>query len=77
MSIHGVYLFSLLTGTANKTDSTVCDAVISKELEGGKPKHHPRKGEGKQLEQIRKTNKAICKVEDKLYLFFPLRRKPD
>lgn len=44
MSIQDVYLFSLLTGTANKTDSTVCDAVISKELERGKSKH-PRKGE--------------------------------
>lgn len=71
-----VYLFSLLTGAANKTDSRVCDAAISKELEGGKPKH-PRKGEWKQLEQTRRTNKAICKVEGKLYLLFPLRRKPD
>lgn len=43
MSIHDVYIFSLLTGTANKTDSTICDAVISKEL-GGKPKR-PRKDE--------------------------------
>lgn len=44
MTIRDVYLFSLLTGTANKTDSRGCDAVISKELEGGKCKH-PRKGE--------------------------------
>lgn len=43
MSIHDVYIFSLLTGTANKTDSTICDEVISKELEG-KPKR-PRKDE--------------------------------
>lgn len=43
ISIHDVYIFSLLTGTANKTDSTICDAVMSKEL-GGKPKR-PRKDE--------------------------------
>lgn len=72
MSIHDVYIFSLLTGTANKTDSTICDAVISKEL-GGKPKR-PRKDEWKQLEQTRRTNKAICEVEDKMYLFFPQAR---
>lgn len=73
MSIRDVYLFSLLTGNANKTDSTVCDAMISKELGGGKPKC-PRKDEWKQLEQTRRSNKAICEVEDKLYLCFPQAR---